>query len=121
NSKARVNLSYSDRYRQAYGSNGMRTMYGSGDMSIPLGGPNQSSFLGVGVNFYNHKVGENSIMDNVASAFVSYRMMLDKDKKHAFSAGFNFTYWNRKYGYSDLQFGNQYDGIYYNPSINSGE
>ncbi len=121
-SRARVTASYADRYRQAYGSNGMRTVFASGDMNFPVqNGYSNNSAIGAGAYFYNHMAGENSIMDNVAALLVSYRISLDKEKKHTIAAGFNASYWNRRYDYTNLQFGNQYDGIYYNPAINSGE
>lgn len=121
-SKARITASYADRYRQSFGSNGMKTVFASGDMNFPIqNGYSNNSAIGVGAYFYNHIAGENSIMDNVAALLVSYRISLDKEKKHTISAGFNATYWNRRYDYTNLQFGNQYDGIYYNPAINSGE
>lgn len=121
-SKFRINASYADRYRQAYGKEGMKTVFASGDMNIPIGGVySNNSNIGIGAYFYNHVAGENSIMDNVAALSLAYRIALDKDRRHTISAGANVSFVNRRYNYSSLQFGNQYDGVFYNPNINSGE
>lgn len=121
-SKARITASYADRYRQSFGNKGMRTVFASGEYNIPIqNGSSNNSNVGIGAYFYNHAAGENSIMDNVAALLVSYRISLDKEKKHTISAGFNATYWNRRFDYTNLRFGNQYDGFYYNPTMNSGE
>lgn len=121
-SKFRINASYADRYRQAFGKAGMKTVFASGDMNIPIGGGySNNSNIGIGAYFYNHVAGENSIMDNVAAVSVAYRIALDKDRHHTISAGANISFDNRRYNYSSLQFGNQYDGVFYNPNINSGE
>lgn len=119
--KARIHASYSDRYRQSFGSGAMRTAFLSGDMNFSLGGPYQRNFIGLGAFFYNHKRGLNAVTDNVAAISGSYRILLDENYKHSLSAGFNVSLWNRSFNYSDLQFGNQYDGMMYNPAVNSGE
>ena len=120
--RVRLTASYADRYRQAYGKDGMQTIFGSADFQIPIvrNNINYRGF-GAGVYFYNHTVGQNAISDNVASVLFSYRMGLGKDNKHMLSVGFNGNYVSRKYGYNSLQFGNQYDGFDYNSSILSGE
>ncbi|MCO5248511.1 MAG: type IX secretion system membrane protein PorP/SprF [Chitinophagales bacterium] len=118
----RLNGSYADRYRQAYGKDGMRTAFGAVDFNIPINSAySDKSSVGVGAYFYNNKAGYNSIADNVASVMVAYRITLDEEKRHTLSAGLSAVYQSRKYGYADLQFGNQFDGFNYNPNINSGE
>lgn len=120
--KFRLNASYADRYRQSFGKAGMKTVFASGDMNIPVGGGySKNSNIGVGAYFYNHIAGENSIMDNVAALSIAYRIALDANHHHTLSAGANASFVNRRYNYSDLQFGNQYDGVFYNPNMNSGE
>ncbi len=120
--KFRINASYADRYRQSFGKAGMQTVFASGDMNIPINnGYSNNSSVGVGAYFYNHAAGENSIMDNVAALSLAYRIALDKDQHHTISAGVNASFVNRRYNYSNLTFGNQYDGVFYNPIINSGE
>lgn len=122
NTKGRVHASYADRYRQSYGADGMRTVFASGDMNIPItSSTGVKSNIGVGAYFYNHKAGRNSIMDNVGALSAAYRIGLDKDGKHTLSAGANFSFSSRIYQYNDLQFGNQYDGFNYNPVMLSGE
>lgn len=119
--KARVIASYADRYRQSFGSGAMRTAFLSGDMNFSMGGPYQRSFIGLGAYFYNHKRGLNAVSDNVAAISGTYRILLDENNKHSLSAGFNVSLWNRSFNYNNLQFGNQYDGMMYNPAVNSGE
>ncbi|MCO5232402.1 MAG: PorP/SprF family type IX secretion system membrane protein [Chitinophagales bacterium] len=119
--KLRLTAIYADRYRQAFGKDGMKTIYGSGDINIPIESANSTSHIGIGLSFYNHKAGENRINDNQTALLLSYRLPLGKDQQHTLSAGFNLSFLNRKFNYSNLQFGNQFDGISYNPNINSGE
>lgn len=118
--KVRLQAIYADRYRQAYGKDGLKTAMASADTRIPIGQRDQNSF-GLGAYFYNHKRGLNSISDNVAAISASYRMMLDKDYKHSLSIGFQGVYMRRSFSYNDLQFGNQYDGFMYNAALGSGE
>jgi type IX secretion system PorP/SprF family membrane protein len=120
--RARVMLNYSDRYRQSLGDEGLRTVFGSADVNLPVGGKyDNNKFIGIGGYFYNHKRGNDAVVDNVAALSIAYRMWLDESMQHSISAGFNVSFWNRNYNYSNLQFGNQFDGIMYNPSISSGE
>jgi type IX secretion system PorP/SprF family membrane protein len=120
--RARLIGNFSDRYRQGLGDQGMRTVFGSADTHFPVDGRmDNNKFLGLGAYFYNHKRGKDAVVDNVAALSFAYRMWLDNNQKHTLSAGFNFSFWNRNYNYSNLQFGNQFDGLMYNPSINSGE
>lgn len=122
--KARLIANYADRYRQSLSSEGLSTVFGSADMNIDLSGKyaqTSNRFLGIGAYFYNHKRGDRAVVDNTAAVNVSYRMLLDRERKHSISAGFQFLYWNRNYNLRELQFGNQFDGIMYNPGINSGE
>jgi len=120
--RARVLLNYSDRYRQSLGDEGLRTVFGSADVNFPVGGQYKNNkFIGIGGYFYNHKRGKDAVVDNVAALSLAYRMWLDEGMQHSLSAGFNFSFWNRNFNYSNLQFGNQFDGTMYNPSINSGE
>lgn len=120
-SKARLFATYADRYRQSFGKDGMRTVLGSVDFNIPISSPysNQNN-IGVGAYFYNHQVG-NGITDNVGSILASYRLGLDRENKHTLAVGFNLLINNRSFNHSNLQFGNQFDGVFYNPSIPSGE
>lgn len=120
--KGRVYASYADRYRQSYGDDGIKTFFASGDLNIPITtGTGSKSNIGVGAYFYNHRAGENAIMDNVSALTAAYRLSLDKESKHTISVGFNFSFSSRSYNYSSLRFGNQYDGFDYNPTIRSGE
>jgi type IX secretion system PorP/SprF family membrane protein len=119
--KARINLMYADRYRQAYSSGGMKTSFGSADMNFSLGGPNRRSFFGIGAYFYHHRRGINAVVDNVAAISAAYRLLLDEKYKHSLSLGFNVSLWNRALNIKDLQFGSQYNGMMYDPGQISGE
>ena len=119
---ARINASYADRYRQSFGKDGMRTAFGAVDFNIPINSAySDKSSVGVGAYFYNNKAGYNALVENAASFLLSYRITLDKDKRHTLSVGAGALYFNRSFSYGDLQFGNQFDGVGYNPNIGSGE
>ena len=122
NTKYRLNVSYADRYRQSFGKAGIQTVFASGDINIPIkNGYSNNSSVGIGAYFYNHIAGENSIMDNVGALSIAYRIALDEEHHHTISVGGNASFANRRYNYNNLQFGNQFDGVFYNPIINSGE
>ncbi len=121
-SKARLTASFADRYRQSFGKDGMKTIFGSADFNIPTKDAYVSnSNIGIGAYFYNHTLGGSALSENTAAVSVSYRLSLDKNNKHTLSAGFQGVFRSRKFNYDDLYFGNQFDGTNFNPNINSGE
>lgn len=118
--KARLYATYADRYRQAFGKEGLKTSMASGDVRFPMGWNNRNA-LSVGAYFYHHTRGVNTITDYSGALSLAYRMPLDRLEKHHLSAGFQGVYIRRSLDYGNLQFGNQYDGFTYNPSIATGE
>jgi type IX secretion system PorP/SprF family membrane protein len=118
--KVRLQALYADRYRQAYGKEGLKSAMGIFDTKISSGNRDQNAW-GVGAYFYNHRRGLNSISDNVSALSASYRMVLDKSYKQTLSIGFQGIFLRRSFNYNNLQFGNQYDGFMYNPSLGNGE
>lgn len=122
NSTGRIVATYADRYRQSFGKDGIRNIFASADFNIPI----QSSYdsksgIGIGAFFYNQSISSNAITDNVAAISLSYRLSLGKDDQHVLSAGFQGQISSKKFNYGDLQFGNQFNGFFYNPNISSGE
>lgn len=121
-SKGRLVATYADRYRQSFGKDGIRNIFASADFNIPIQNSYSSnSNIGVGAYFYNQSIGSSAITDNVAAISLSYRLALGKDNQHVIAAGFQGMFSSKKFDYQNLQFGNQFNGLVYNPNINSGE
>ena len=88
----------------------------SADASSPL----SLNGVGAGVSFLYDKTGDSqfsTLILNLATAYTKYV----GDSTHAVSFGGNFGFTNRTIDYSALQFGNQYNGFFFDGTINPNE
>ena len=108
-------------FRSQYGSfaTPYTTMAASMDGRLSPAASLQKGIIGGGINFYNDRMGENNYNQSLVNITLAYHLMLNKKSKLGLglSSGFGQASTNPGAG----QWGVQYDGLTYNPSIASGE
>jgi len=77
--------------------------------------------LGFGVLFNNDKAGYANYSINQFFLSMSYMHKLTKDSTLLWSSGFNAGFSNIAFNYNKMTFDNQYNGVSYNSSSNTGE
>lgn len=77
--------------------------------------------IGLGILFNNDKSGDANYNINQCYASASYIHKINKDSTLVFSGGANIGFSNITFNYNKMTFDNQYDGLHYNPSLNTGE
>jgi len=78
-----------------------------------------TGFWAVGVNFYSDKAGDAQMGTAQANLTLAYHVFLSQYS--TLGAGIQGGYAQRSINYSVLQWGNQFDGMSYNPALYSGE
>ena len=118
----RLYANYRNQYYSALGKASFQTTYGSADLRIPVG-IGCKDFFGVGIVAYNDRFGENILKTNNVSLSLSYSKALAEKRKHSITVGGMATYFQRSLDtdVAGYQFGSQFDGISFDPSLNSGE
>lgn len=108
-------------FRSQYGSfaTPYTTMAASMDGKLTPANSLQKGIIGGGINFYNDRMGENNYNQSLVNISLAYHLMINKFSKLGLglSSGFGQASTNPAAG----QWGIQYDGMNYNPSIASGE
>ncbi len=96
-----------------------RTFSASFDLRLPIGGAKNKSYdaFGLGLSFLNDKAGESEFGTNGVNLNLAYLKALDKQGKNFLSVGFQGGVNFRSINYSNLRFGNQFDGTGFNPQI----
>ena len=75
--------------------------------------------LGVGINMYFDHTGDSRFKTTHINLSSSYLFKLDTI--HSISAGAQVGFTNRNLSYDELRFDNQYNGLYYDPSLSHNE
>ena len=79
----------------------------------------KNGFWAIGINFFNDKAGSSQVGLTQGNLTAAYQVKLNE--YHKLGVGFQggFSQWTSNY--TNLQWGNQYDGSAYNASLSSGE
>ena len=77
----------------------------------------QGDAFGFGVSFLGDQAGDAKFGYNVAGVSVAYHKALDQHYKNYLVAGFSSQLYQQTLDYSNLQFGNQWDGSGYNSLV----
>lgn len=75
--------------------------------------------LGLGIDFFNDKAGEANM--GTSQGDVSLSAIININDKSLLSAGLMGGFTQRSVNTNNLQWGNQYDGMAYNPALATGE
>ncbi len=78
-------------------------------------------FFGAGIVFNTDKAGDGDFGTNQVKLALAYHYKFKNDTNLLISCGFDFAYNQHSVNYSELYFGNQYNGYTYDPNILSGE
>lgn len=77
--------------------------------------------FGYGLLLFHDVAGDGKFRTIEAQANASYLLKLTSDSTHTIRPGFNVGINNRQLSFDQLYFGNQFNGMSYDPSISSGE
>lgn len=80
---------------------------------------NAKAFFAAGINFFSDKAGDSKMGTTQANLVGACHVYIDRYTK--IGGGLQIGYAQRSIDYTALQWGNQFDGTYYNPSLNSHE
>lgn len=77
--------------------------------------------LGVGASFYHDIAGDSRYRTLQGAISASWRFYLSSDSSHRMAGGIRPRFEQKRISYEKLQFDNQYNGLYYDPSRSTGE
>jgi type IX secretion system PorP/SprF family membrane protein len=77
--------------------------------------------LGYGILFFHDVVGDGKFRTIEVQANVNYLIKLSKDSMHTIRPGINLGMNHRQINWDKLYFDNQFNGVYYDPSLPTGE
>lgn len=108
------NLNYREQWRSV--SSPFKTIGASFDMRIHK---SESGAFAGGLFFYSDKAGDANMKTGLGGLSLAYHLNLGE--KHTLGMGIMGSFTQMSVQTSNLQWGNQYDGMEYNASLNSGE
>jgi type IX secretion system PorP/SprF family membrane protein len=77
--------------------------------------------LNAGASLYHDVAGDSKFRTVQLAVAANWRLSLDADEKHSLLPALQLGLVHRSINYDDLQFGAQYNGIYYDPSLGNQE
>lgn len=81
----------------------------------------KENYAGAGIVFNNDRAGDGNFGTNQIKLCLAYHHKIKNDTGMVISAGFNIAYNQHSVDYTKFYFGNQYNGMAYDPSIQSNE
>ncbi|HSY77512.1 MAG TPA: PorP/SprF family type IX secretion system membrane protein [Bacteroidia bacterium] len=96
-----------------------RTIAFTYDMRLTKAGGSKKGYWAAGINFYSDNSGDANMGTTQGNLTVAYHVLTGLYSQ--LGAGVMGGYAQRSVNYSALQWGNQYDGSNYNPSLPTGE
>lgn len=109
-------LNYKDQWRSV--ATPYKTMAASFDIRLNKQKP-KKGFLAAGLNLFNDKAGDSKMGTMQANLNLAYHLRLGEYS--TIGAGLMGGFVQRSISYSDLEWGNQYDGTKYNATLATGE
>lgn len=110
----RANLNYKEQWKSV--ASPYKTIGGSFDMRI---NENKSGFWAAGINFYSDRAGDAKM--GVAQGNLNFAYHLKIAEGQTLGLGAMGGYAQRSVNTTNLQWGNQYDGVNYNAALPTGE
>lgn len=109
------------QYRSQWNSVGVpfQTIAASGEMRIKNNSLQQNGFLAIGLNFFNDRIGQPRINTTTGALTAAYHIKIDR--KNYIGLGINAGFGQRALDEGTGQWGQQYNGMQYDPSLSSGE
>lgn len=96
-----------------------QTIAASADMRIPNKNQDANGHFAFGVNFFNDQAGQESMTSNNVALNAAYHLKMNETS--TIGLGLNTAFGQRSLAISGGQWGAQYDGLAFNPSLSSGE
>lgn len=94
-----------------------RTMTAAVDFRLPI----KRNALGIGLEMMNDKAAQSNFGTTRAGLAISYIQNLDKRGHHFLAAGLQADMIQRSFSLNGLRFGNQWNGTFYDPTINQDD
>lgn len=113
------NIRAATNYKNQWGSitnNPYETFAGSADM---LMSPEKNKGLAAGLSFYNDRAGASDFGTSQLNVILGYIAQMNKE--NWLSAAISGGYANRRANVSNLKWGSQFNGNYYDPNASNGE
>ncbi len=114
--KFRFHCNYKDQWRSV--SKPYKTIYASADY-VAIKKKKTGNYLGVGLSFYNDKAGTSNFATNEINLLLAYNVKINKYNFFATGLGFGFA--QKSIKINGLKWDNQFNGIAYDPNLDSGE
>lgn len=111
-----ANVNYKDQWREV--GTPYKTFGMSADMRFSKK-RNKNGFLAGGISFINDNAGDAGVITNHATVNLAYHIKLDRHQN--IGGGLQLGMLQRSIGNGNLQWGNQFDGTNYNPTLPNGE
>lgn len=83
--------------------------------------PLDAQDFGAGASFYHDIAGDSRYRTVQASLSGSWRSFISSDSTHRLAFGLRPRFEQKRISYEKLQFDNQYNGLYYDPDLSTGE
>jgi type IX secretion system PorP/SprF family membrane protein len=96
-----------------------QTIGASVDGRLNEGQRGKSGILAAGINFFNDKAGDLNLVTNNVNVHLAYHLILDKSS--TLGLGIYSGFGQRSINPDGGRWGNQYNGMAYDPTINNGE
>tara|TARA_B100000508_G_scaffold137355_1_gene131648 strand:- start:170351 stop:171388 length:1038 start_codon:yes stop_codon:yes gene_type:complete len=96
-----------------------QTIGASADMRIPNSNQDANGNFAIGLNFFNDQAGEQSMSSNNVAINAAYHLKVNENS--TIGLGMNTGFGQRSLAISGGQWGAQYDGEDFNPTLSSGE
>ncbi len=94
-------------------TNQFRTMTAAVDFRLPI----KKNAFGIGLEMMNDKAADSNFGTTRAGLAINYMQNIDKHGQHYISLGLQADMIQRSFGLDNLRFGNQWNGISYDPTI----
>lgn len=111
-----ANLNYKDQWRQI--GSPYKTFAASVDSKLNKNSAS-NGFFAAGVNFFSDKAGDSRMGTTQGNAALAYHLFVAKHQ--TLGLGVMAGFGQRSIDYTNLKWGNQYDGTNYNAFLSSGE
>jgi type IX secretion system PorP/SprF family membrane protein len=110
-------INYRNQWKQV--AEPFKTTAASFDMRLNSNKRNKTGHLAAGINFFNDQAGEAKVVSNNVNLNLAYHVLINDE--NTIGGGLYTGFGQRYIAPESGQWASQYDGMAYDPSLNSGE
>lgn len=112
-----ANINYKSQWNAV--SSPFQTIGASASVRVPNNSQDANGHFAIGMNFFNDQAGEEAMSSNCVALNAAYHLKVNETG--TIGLGLNTGFGQRSLAISGGQWGTQYDGEAYNPTLSSGE